>query len=129
MIYVLDTHALVWFLEANRRLGKRARSVLLKADTEIVIPAIVLAESKFLFAKKRIRVDLDTIYRRVITARNCTVYPLDEAVIAKMPTSLEIHDAMIIATGLVIQEAQGRGVAIITRDEAIVNAGLIDTLW
>jgi PIN domain nuclease of toxin-antitoxin system len=109
MIYVLDTHALVWFLEANRRLGKRARSVLLKADTEIVIPAIVLAESKFLFAKKRIRVDLDTIYRRVITARNCTVYPLDEAVIAKMPTSLEIHDAMIIATGLVIQEAQGRG--------------------
>jgi PIN domain nuclease of toxin-antitoxin system len=129
MIYVLDTHALVWFLEANRRLGKRARSVLLKDDTEIVIPAIVLAESKFLFAKKRIRVDLDTIYRRVITARNCTVYPLDEAVIAKMPTSLEIHDAMIIATGLVIQEAQGRGVAIITRDEAIVNAGLIDTLW
>jgi PIN domain nuclease of toxin-antitoxin system len=129
MIYVLDTHALVWFLEANRRLGKRARSVLLKADTELVIPAIVLAESKFLFAKKRIRVDLDTIYRRVITARNCTVYPLDEAVIAKMPTSLEIHDAMIIATGLVIQEAQGRGVAIITRDEAIVNAGLIDTLW
>jgi PIN domain nuclease of toxin-antitoxin system len=129
MIYVLDTHALVWFLEANRRLGKRARSVLLKADTEIVIPAIVLAESKFLFAKKRIRFDLDTIYRRVITARNCTVYPLDEAVIAKMPTSLEIHDAMIIATGLVIQEAQGRGVAIITRDEAIVNAGLIDTLW
>jgi PIN domain nuclease of toxin-antitoxin system len=129
MIYVLDTHALVWFLEANRRLGKRARSVLLKADTEIVIPAIVLVESKFLFAKKRIRVDLDTIYRRVITARNCTVYPLDEAVIAKMPTSLEIHDAMIIATGLVIQEAQGRGVAIITRDEAIVNAGLIDTLW
>jgi PIN domain nuclease of toxin-antitoxin system len=129
MIYVLDTHALVWFLEANRRLGKRARSVLLKADTEIVIPAIVLAESKFLFAKKRIRVDLDTIYRRVITARNCTVYPLDEAVIAKMPTSLEIHDAMIIATGLVIQEAQGRGVAIITRDEAIVNARLIDTLW
>jgi PIN domain nuclease of toxin-antitoxin system len=129
MIYVLDTHALVWFLEANRRLGKRARSVLLKADTEIVIPAIVLAESKFLFAKKRIRVDLDTIYRRVITARNCTVYPLDEVIIAKMPTSLEIHDAMIIATGLVIQEAQGRGVAIITRDEAIVNAGLIDTLW
>ncbi|MCL6642560.1 MAG: PIN domain-containing protein, partial [Candidatus Bipolaricaulota bacterium] len=76
MIYVLDTHTLVWFLEANRRLGKRAKSVLLKADTEIVIPAIVLAESKFLFAKKRIGGDLDTIYRRVIAARNCTIYPL-----------------------------------------------------
>lgn len=129
MIYVVDTHSLVWFLEANKRLGKRARSILLKADTEIVIPAIVLAESKFLFAKKRISIDLDMIYRRVITARNCTVYPLDEAVIAKMPTTLEIHDAMIIATGLVIQEALGTKVAVITRDKAIVDAGLIDTLW
>jgi len=129
MIYALDTHTLVWFLEANKRLGKRAKSVLLKADTEIVIPAIVLAESKFLFAKKRISADLDTIYRRVITARNCTVYPLDEAVIAKMPTTLEIHDAIIVATGLVIQEARGEKVAVITRDKAIVNARLIDTLW
>lgn len=129
MIYVIDTHPLVWFLEANKRLGKRAKSVLLKADTEMVIPAIVLAESKFLFAKKRINIDLDAIYTRVITAHNCTVYPLDEEVIAKMPTTLEIHDAIIIATGLVIQEALGEEVAIITRDEAIVNAGLIDTLW
>ncbi len=129
MIYALDTHTLVWFLEANKRLGKRAKSVLLKADTEIVIPAIVLAESKFLFAKKRISADLDTIYRRVITARNCTVYPLDEAIIAKMPTTLEIHDAIIVATGLVIQEARGEKVAVITRDKAIVNARLIDTLW
>ncbi len=129
MIYVVDTHSLVWFLEANKRLGKRARSILLKADTEIVIPAIVLAESKFLFAKKRISIDPDMIYRRVITARNCAIYPLDEAVIAKMPTTLEIHDAIIIATGLVIQEALGTKVAVITRDKAIVDAGLIDTLW
>lgn len=129
MIYIVDTHALVWFLEANKRLGKRAKSVLLKPDAELVIPAIVLAESKFLFAKKRIGIDLDTIYNHVIAARNCTIYPLDEAVVAKMPTTLEIHDAIIVATGLVIQESLGEKVAVITRDEAIVNAGGINTLW
>lgn len=129
MIYVIDTHSLIWFLEANKRLGKRAKSVLLKPDAELVIPAIVLAESKFLFAKKRIGIDLDTIYRQVIAARNCTVYPLDEAVIAKMPTALEIHDALIVATALVIQESLGEKVAVITRDEVIVNAGIIKTLW
>lgn len=129
MIYIVDTHALVWFLEANKRLGKRAKSVLLKPDAELVIPAIVLAESKFLFAKKRIGIDLDIIYNHVIAARNCTIYPLDEAVVAKMPTTLEIHDAIIVATGLVIQESLGEKVAVITRDEAIVNAGGINTLW
>lgn len=129
MIYLLDTHPLVWFLEANKRLGQRAKSILSQADAELVIPAIVLAESKFLFAKKRISIDLNTIYNQVITARNCTVYPLDEAVIAKMPTTLEIHDAIIIATGLVLQEALGEPVTVITRDEAMIAAGLIATLW
>lgn len=129
MIYVLDTHTLVWFLEANKRLSRRAKSILSQADAELVIPAIVLAESKFLFAKKRISIDLNTIYNQVIAARNCTVYPLDEAVIAKMPTTLEIHDAIIIATGLVLQEALGKQVIVITRDESMIAAGLITTLW
>ncbi|MFQ5796309.1 MAG: type II toxin-antitoxin system VapC family toxin [Candidatus Bipolaricaulia bacterium] len=129
MIYVVDTHALVWFLEGNKRLGKEAKTILLKADTEIVIPSIVLAECKFLFAKKRISIDIEEIHKRVIIARNSTVYPLDEAVIDKMPTTLEIHDAIIVATGLVLRETLGEEAAVITRDEAIMNAGLIDTFW
>ena len=32
MKYVVDTHALVWFLEGNSRLGVNAKTVL--ADTE-----------------------------------------------------------------------------------------------
>ncbi len=129
MIYVIDTHSLVWFLESNKRLGKRAKSVLLNLNAKLFIPTIILAESKFLFAKKRIGIDLDTIYRQVISARNCTVYPLDEAVIDKMPTALEIHDAIIVATALVIQESLGEKVTVITQDKDIMNAGIIETLW
>jgi len=129
MIYVVDTHALVWFLEASDRLGREAGAILKRADSVLIIPSIVLAESKYLFAKKRINLDLEAIYQQIIATRNCTIYPLDEAVIAELPTTLEIHDAIIVATGLVIREALGEEVAVITRDEEIKASGLIETLW
>jgi len=129
MKYVADTHALVWFLEDNRRLSKPAKAVLLDSSSEIVIPTIVLAETKFLFAKQRINLDLPGLYRRMVAARNCSVYPLDESVIDHMPTSLEIHDAIIVGTGLVIEKIFNEKVAVVTRDEAIGESGLIKTLW
>lgn len=129
MKYVADTHALVWFLEDNRRLSKPAKAVLLDSSSEIVIPTIVLAEAKFLFAKQRINIDLSSLYRRMVAARNCSVYPLDESVIDHMPTSLEIHDAIIVGTGLVIEKIFNEEVVVITRDETIGESGLIKTLW
>ena len=69
------------------------------------------------------------IYSQVISSSNCTVYPLDEAVIAKMPTILEIHDAIIVATGLVIQEALDDQVVLLTGDEAITDSEILETIW
>ena len=43
--YVVDTHALVWFLEGNPRLGSAARSVLSLPESELVLPIGVLAEA------------------------------------------------------------------------------------
>lgn len=129
MKYVADTHALVWFLEDNRRLSKPAKAVLLDSSSEIVIPTIVLAETKFLFSKQRINIDLPSLYRRMVAARNCSVYPLDESVIDHMPISLEIHDAIIVGTGLVIEKIFNEEVVVITRDETIGESGLIKTLW
>ncbi|MBI3754276.1 MAG: hypothetical protein HY266_09610, partial [Deltaproteobacteria bacterium] len=34
-------------------------------------------------------------------SENCVVYPVDEDVVEKMPDSLNIHDALIVGTGLV----------------------------
>lgn len=39
MKYVIDTHALVWFLEGNSRLGVNAKAILSDADSQLVIPA------------------------------------------------------------------------------------------
>jgi len=129
MIYVLDTHPLVWFLADSERLGPTAKSIFSDAEAEFIIPAIVLAEIKYLHAKKRFSIDVDTVYERVISARNCTIFPVDENVISALPTSLDIHDALIVGTALVIEDALDKDVAVITRDEMIVDSDLIMTVW
>jgi PIN domain nuclease of toxin-antitoxin system len=129
VVYVVDTHTFIWFIEASPRLSPAARSAIESPDSEIVVPTIVLAEIKFLFARKRIAVDLQTVINRISTAENCTVYPLDEAVIERLPTELNIHDGLIVATALVYRDLLGQSVAVITKDGEINQSGLIDTHW
>ena len=45
MKYVIDTHALIWFLEGNSRLGENAKNVLTDPSSQLVLPAIALAEA------------------------------------------------------------------------------------
>ena len=129
MVYVVDTHAFVWFIEASSRLSQNALTALESPDSEIVVPTIVLAEIKFLFARKRIFVDLQTVINRISISENCTAYPLDEAVIERLPTDLNIHDGLIVATALVYRDLLGQSVAVITKDGEIKQSGLIETLW
>jgi PIN domain nuclease of toxin-antitoxin system len=42
IVYVLDTHALVWYLTNDRRLGAQADAVLNDPGVTLIIPAIVL---------------------------------------------------------------------------------------
>ena len=53
MKYVLDTHALIWFLEGNPRLGKNAKTILSDPNSELVLPAIVLAEAAWIVERGR----------------------------------------------------------------------------
>jgi len=99
LTYVTDTHALVWFIEGNRQLSIPARNALADPRAEIVIPTIVLVEVLFLYSKKRIKVALSQIQSQIINARNCIVYPLDEEI------------------------------KIVTKDEAIIKAGIVETVW
>ena len=55
MIYVVDTQALIWFLERSARLGKTARQALVDPSSELVLPTIVLAETRYLAGTRRIR--------------------------------------------------------------------------
>lgn len=127
--YIVDTHALVWFLEKNPRLSENAKSALTDTNAQIILPTIVLTEVIFLYAKKKTSVNLSTVLSQVANSSNCIVYPLDEEVVSRIPTDINIHDAIIAATGLVFKDLMGQDVAIVTKDELIRRSNLIRTIW
>jgi PIN domain nuclease of toxin-antitoxin system len=129
MIYVLDTHAIVWAIENDPRLSAAAKSVLKNPTSEFVLPTMVLVEIQYLTVKKRFSANLAQVYQQFINSTNCRVYPLDEEVVAKIPTGLDIHDAIITATALVYRDIFQQPVTLITKDAKITQSGLIQTLW
>ena len=129
MILVADTHALVWFLEGSDRLSADARQALQSADADIVIPSIVLAEIVFLYGRKRSGIDLKMVLEHVSRTDNCTIYPLDETVVERLPIELDIHDAVIVATALVFRDVLGKDVALITKDAQIRQSNVVQTVW
>jgi PIN domain nuclease of toxin-antitoxin system len=46
--HVLDTHALVWHLEGNPRLGPQAKKAIDDPLSNLILPIIALAEAAYL---------------------------------------------------------------------------------
>ena len=124
--FIVDTHALAWFVSRDRRLGAKARTVLRDPNVRLIIPAIVLAETKYLAHKGRLTQSLDEVLRVINSDPRCTIYPVDLSVVSKAPLGLDIHDSLIVGTAMVQREAIA---GILTRDEAITSSGLVPTLW
>jgi predicted nucleic acid-binding protein len=127
MMYIADTHALIWHLARDDRLGKNARKVLEDADsggTEIVVPTIVLAEA--LYVSRKVNVQFDSLMDSIQNARNYSTYPLGVNVISSMKslrTEYSIHDAAIVATAKILDAP------VITRDEVIRRLGDAKVIW
>ena len=129
MVCVADTHALVWYLSASARLGKRAAALLERQDSHIVIPTIVLAELKYLHQRNRIPISLTVVQTLIKADPRCLIYPLNEEAVNLLPVQLDIHDAIICSTALACQRAMDEKTVVLTKDEAIVKSGLVETAW
>ncbi len=129
MIYVVDTHALIWFLEGNARLSETAKSALSDPDSQIVIPTIVIAEAAYHHARNHTSVSVQRILDEIASAENCTVYPLDEHIAAQVSGDLELHDSIIVYTAIAYSEVMGQDVALITKDKRITESGLVPVIW
>jgi PIN domain nuclease of toxin-antitoxin system len=129
MVYLIDTHALVWFLQKDAQLGPAAAAALQDPASEIVIPAIVLAEIAFLNSRSRITLDLPTVLSFIGGASNGHTYPLDEQVAQLLPGTLKIHDAIIVATAILFRDVLRKPAAVVTKDAAITASGLIPVVW
>ena len=94
-----------------------------------ILPTIILVEITYLYTKGRSDVDTTFVQRRLVAASNCVLYPLDEQVVMQIPTGLNIHDAIIVATALVYRDILHESVAVITKNGEITHSGLIETVW
>jgi predicted nucleic acid-binding protein len=123
--YVVDTHALAWFIARSARLSRRAAEVLRKAEqgkASVLVPTVVLAELLYISERKRVPVSLTEILNRIGSGGYFQVVPFDWAVFERMmkiSKALEIHDRIIVATAKVY------GAKVISKDEWIKRATAI----
>jgi PIN domain nuclease of toxin-antitoxin system len=132
MHYVVDTHALVWFLEGNPRLGSNAKALLEDPTSVLIVPIIAVAEACWVIEHGRTSIPSVSDFLKAVDADpRVTVVALDRTIFTKtltLQTIGEMHDRQIVATALFLQD-QGESVAILTKDTSIRDAGVVTTIW
>jgi PIN domain nuclease of toxin-antitoxin system len=132
MKYVVDTHALIWFLEGNPRLGTNAKAVLADSASQLVLPAIVLAEAVWIIDRARTSIpSVVDLLNAVNADPRIAIYPVDRTVVEQsvsLSVITEMHDRLIVATAIVL-EKQGYKVGLLTCDRNITVSGLLTLVW
>jgi len=129
VIHVVDTHALLWHIEGSRELSDTARRVLADTPDALILPTIALAEARYVIARRRTPVSWRDLLDEVERDNRFSVHNLDLDIVRRAPEVLEMHDALICATALTLQEASGELVPVITKDRRIRDSGLVETVW
>lgn len=130
--YVTDTHALIWYLEDNERLGAEASQVFTAADRgefAIYVPTICLVEIVYLTEKGRIPAEFKSALDTHLASDATSLVPvdltpgvvdalaqIDRAVVADLP------DRIIAATAALMD------LPLLSRDRAIQASG-VTVVW
>lgn len=130
--HVLDTHALVWYLEGNPRLGKAARAAIEEPDADLVLPIIALAEAAFIVERGRTAIPtVAALLQSVLADERIDVHPLTWDVFEQSLTLLtipEMHDRLIVATALHLLE-MGHVVTLLTADRVLAAMQPSLVIW
>ncbi len=101
--YVTDTQALVKFMMGKKVINDRSHQAFLsadKAESTIIIPAIVLMEVLYLFEKNRIDISLFQT-EDLLKSQNYQFEPLSLEILktaSEITDIPELHDRLIAAT-------------------------------
>lgn len=134
MRYVVDAHAIIWFLAGSPNLGPNAKFVLNHNLSDIVFPATALAEVYWIIEHKPARVGgltADLVKKAIDKDPRITIYPLDRTVIERsisLTKINEMHDRLITATAAVIIDS-GDDASLITFDNNITAADYVPIVW
>ena len=128
MYYVADTHAFLWYLTNDPRLGRKATRVFESADTgeiSIIIPAIVLLECIDILDKKKVVFDFEAILSKIVHADNFILSAIDWGLILETNRTKglkDLHDRVIIATAVLFDAG------LISKDR-VIKQYYHKTLW
>ncbi|MGD0387550.1 MAG: PIN domain-containing protein [Tepidisphaeraceae bacterium] len=128
---VLDTHVLVWWLEANHRLPASVRALLDNKELDLHLAAIVVAELVDLCVKGRTGLKLDPVLAVLRDDERFVMHDFTAEMamgIAKYAALPDIHDRCIVAATAKLIESRG-DVVLVTRDKAIRDSRLVPTMW
>jgi len=135
--YVVDTHALVWYLANDSRIGSKAKSLLYRCDAgdiQVIVPAIVLIESISIITNPRKEIrgqrpSVDALFLWLENNPQFIVSPLDYRIVRAFETQLPLlrslrddHDRLIVITSKILDN-----IPIITRD--LLITGVAQTIW
>jgi predicted nucleic acid-binding protein len=126
MLYVIDTHALVWYLDGT--LPKPINDIFESAEngeSTLFIPTIVLAECLYLAEKNKIDLDFNDLLKRIEMSRNFIYASFNFHILRILPKIRvgELHDKIIVATAKMLNAK------LITKDREIKNSGIVTVEW
>jgi PIN domain nuclease of toxin-antitoxin system len=131
--YVLDAHALVWFLEGNPRLGANARAAMQDPTGVLYLPVIALAEACWVIEHGRSSIPAVASFLTDIDADpRIVLVPLDRPILdlsLSLTPIREMHDRQIVATALHLAAKTGFPVSLLTCDQDITASGLVPITW
>ena len=128
MTFVADTHALVWHLTDESRLGRAARRAFRSADGGrdlCYVPAISLVEVTLLYEKGRLRVSPARILETLAGHAGYAVLPLDIEQSLAFGSIPAVRDPM---DRLVLAAARATSSRLVSADEALDGHG-VERVW
>ena len=128
MLYILDTHVLIWYFIGSNRLHPKLREKIDTIRTQggrLLVPTIVLAEALDIAEKGKVEFEFNRMYRLIVEEPEFEIIGFgfeifEEAM--KIKGVKEIHDRIIVAS------AKFYEVGVLTKDKIINNSGEVETL-
>jgi PIN domain nuclease of toxin-antitoxin system len=129
MEYIVDTHALFWYLSADPKLGQKAKEVFKRSEKgkcDLVVPIVVLLEALVIIEKLKVNFTWKEFIEAISVFPKVVVYPINSQilpVIREVSSKLELHDRSIVATAKVFSAP------VITLDPEIKKYGKVGIIW
>lgn len=127
--YILDTHALVWYLCRPARLGRAARRALREVDAGRAgawIPTVVAAELSLIHERGRSRVGVPELWTTLERNAGLGLLPLVADHVKEFALLRGLADPF---DRLIVAAARVARCALMTADATIADSGLVEVIW